>query len=117
MKKTTKKTPKNIYVISWAAIDDVDASKNSSHGTFHNIFSTKKKARQAVMDEVASLAAQDLDAYDTDKDKVDALGTADVRELAERMITLDQGMYVECMDAVGVVTQFSIVKYDMNYLK
>jgi len=117
MKKTTeKKNPKNIFVISWSAID-TDEPKNSSSGTFHNIFSTKKKARQAVMDEVASLAAQDLDAYDTDEDKVDALGTANVRELAKKMVLIDQGMYVECENAIGVVTQFSIAKYDMNYLK
>lgn len=116
MKKTT--TPKNIFVISWSAID-MDEPKNSSSGTFHNIYSTKAKARQAVMDEIASLAAQDLDAYDTDKDKVAALGTADVRELAKKMVLRETigGMYVECENAAGVVTQFSIAKYSMDYLK
>ena len=118
MKNTTKpkKTPKNIYVISWAAVDTCEPGSTSS-GTFTNIFSTKKKARQAVMDEVASLAAQDLDAYDTEKDKIDALGTADVRELAEKMVKLDQGMYVECENEAGIVTQFGITKYCLDYLK
>ena len=116
MKKTT--TPKNIFVISWSAID-MNEPENSSSGTFRNIFSTKKKARQAIMDEIASLAAIDLDAYDTDEDKIDALGTADVRELAKKMVLRETcgGMYVECKNSSSVVTQFSIAKYDMNYLK
>ena len=103
----------DIYVVSWAAFDPSDI-KSSSSGTFSDIFSAKRAARKAVMEDIRALAKVDLDKYDK-ADKMDALGADTPAALAKKMIRLDDGHYIESVSECGMVTQYTIVKFDTDF--
>ena len=105
----------DIYVVSWAAFDPSDI-KSSSSGTFSDIFSAKRAARKAVMDDIRTLAKSDLDMYDK-ADRMDALGATTPAALARKMILRDDGHYIVSENECGVLTQYSITKFDTQYIK
>ena len=111
-----KNLPQDIFVVSWAAIL-TDEPQKSSSGIFSSLFSTKEKAYGAVMDDIATLAGDDLAAYDNDEDAIEALGTADAAELAKKMVKFDNGMYIECENSCGTKTQYCIAKFSLKYIK
>ncbi len=102
-----------IYVVSWAAIVPSDVEGLRS-GILSGLFLTKKAARKAVMDDIRALAKVDLDKYDK-ADRMDALGADTPAALAKKMIRLDDGHYIESVSECGMVTQYTIVKFDTDF--
>ena len=115
MKKTTKKIPTDIYVVSWADYDG-NASVMTS-GTFTDIFSTYEAARKAVEDAIDQTVADDMANYD-ESDYEDVYGTKDKAEIKRGFICTNNKYFILVSNPnTDYESQYAITKYSLAFVK
>ena len=114
MKKTrnaAKSTPTEFYVVSWAEKDDNNNSLTS--GTFMDIYSTARKARNAVKATIVENMKDIIERHYPDA--VERFGTDDPKELARLMVVEDTAGYIKT--EWETECQYIITKYSTKYIK
>jgi hypothetical protein len=113
--KTAKSAPTEFYVVSWAEKDNESDSLTS--GTFMDIYSTARKARNAVMGVLSADVTLMLSDYGKDE-AIERFGTDDAKEIVKRMVVEDTPGFIKTKHPEwDSECHYLITKYSMKYVK
>ena len=114
--KTKAKKPASsteFYVVAWS---DYDPNEEAvATGTLSDIFSTKKKAQNAIMRCILERAKDDMSMYAKSEWK-EIFGTEDPKEVAAKSIRVNTGTYFE-VESENCRSQYTIDKFDLKFIK
>lgn len=109
----TKTSSTEFYVVAWS---DYDPNTESvTIGTLSEIYSTKQKARNAVMRLIVERAKDDMSVYDKSEWK-SVFGTEDPKEVAAKSIRMNTGTYFE-VESETCRSQYTIDRFDFKFIK
>ena len=115
--KTKAKKPASsteFYVVAWTDYAP-DADDKVALGTLSDIFSTKKKAQNAIMRLILEGVKDDMSMYEKSEWK-EVFGTEDPKEVAAKSIRENTGNFF-AVEREACRTLYTIDKFDLKFIK
>lgn len=116
MKTTKPKKPSKteFFVVAWADYDQ-NSDDQLALGTIPDIFSTKKKAQNAVMRLILDQTKDDMAMYEKSEWK-EVFGSEDPKEVATKSIRENTGNFV-AVEHETYRSLYTIDKFDFKFIK
>lgn len=112
--KPKKPSKTEFFVVAWADYDQ-NSDDQLAVGTLSDIFSTKKKAQNAVMRLIVDQVTTDMEMYEKSEWK-EVFGSEDPKEVAAKSIRENTGNFVS-VEHETYRSLYTIDKFDLKFIK